>query len=257
MITYLIKLRFKCRLQYGRALIYDIISGFLIYILDVVPLAVVLYNFKISNWSTAEILFLFSFSRAGRVFGDLMFWMPMFGIDSVLREGRLERYLLAPVNSFSYYICNQFTTFTLGHCMGSIVVAIICIGFIDIKFQLVNVVCFFIAFIGGALAYAGIIIVLGSIAFWTLDLAGISQILMDITKFTYYPLTLFPRAIQIILTCILPLGLASYYPSSILLGKQENGIVTTILIGLSGIVIFWLAYRIWWYGIKHYQGTGS
>lgn len=257
MVSYLVKLKFKGRLQYGRALLYDILSGIIIYILDIIPLVIVLSNFKINNWTAYEMLFLFSFARAGRVFGDLMFWMPMFRFDGVLKDGRLDRYLLAPTDSFWYYIGNQFTTFTLGHCFGSVLVAILCVILVDVKYELINVICFFIAFIGGSLSYAGIVIALGSIAFWTLDLSGISNILMDITKFTNYPIEMFPRFIRGIITFILPLALTAYFPATILLGKQHNAVAIALVIGITGTAIFFAAYKLWWFGVKRYQGTGS
>lgn len=257
MFTYLIKLKIKGRLQYGQALLYDILSGIIIYILDVLPIAIILLNFKISNWSTFEILLLFSLSRAGRVFGDLIFWMPMFGFDALLKEGRLERYLLTPANPFLHFIGSQFSTFTLGHCTGSIVVAIACMFFVNVKFSLTSIAGFLISFVGGSFAYAAIIIALGSIAFWTLDLTGVSQMLMSITKFTNYPITIFPNFIQVIITFILPLAITSYYPSAILLGKQENALDIAFIIGIAGVILFWASYKLWNHGVKRYQGTGS
>ncbi len=257
MFTYLIRLKIKGRLQYGRALLYDILSGVIIYIFDVLPIAIILMNFKILNWSTFEILLLYSLSRAGRVFGDLIFWMPMFGMDALLKEGRLERYILAPINPFLHFIGNQFSTFTLGHCVGSIVVAITCIFVGNVQLNPVRIVSFLISFVGGSLAYAGIIIALGSIAFWTLDLTGISQMLMSINKFTNYPITIFPHFIRVIITFIIPLAITSYYPSAILLGKQKNALIIAFLIGMAGAMIFWAAYKLWCHGVKKYRGTGS
>ncbi len=257
MLWYLIKIKMKSRLQYGRALLYDILSGILIFLLDTIPLLIILSNFTVGNWSKYEILFLYSLSRVGRVFGDLLFWIPMFGMDYTIKEGRFERYLLAPINSFTYFIGNQFTTFTLGHCLGSVIVAIISFNYIDVNIKLINLCGFAFAFFGGALIYAGILIFLGSISFWTLDSSGVSQMFSDITRFTNYPLTIYPKGFQFIFTFIVPIGITTYYPTIILLGKQDYSLYVSLFITLIGTVIFRLASKFWWRGIKTYQGTGS
>lgn len=258
MFFYLLKLQIKSRLQYGRALLYDFISGMLIFLFDIIPLLAIIQTFTFSNqWSTIEVLFLYSLARAGRVLGDLVFWGPMTRMDFEVQQGTLDKYLLAPINSFSYYVGQNFSTFTIGHCLMSVIVAIILFFFVDISFTFTTVISFFLIFIGGSLFYAACLIIFGSFPFWMIGSSGIFGIFSSLTKFSNYPLTFYPRILRRILTFVIPVAVTGYYPAVVLLGKEHIGFAVSGIIFLFGISIFLAAQRFWWYGIKSYQGTGS
>lgn len=258
MFFYLCKKQIKARIQYGRALLYDIIAGMLIFLLDITPILAIVQIFKFpNNWSSSDIVLLYTFARVGRIFGDLFFWVPMFEMERAIQQGTLDRYLLAPIDSFVYYIGQNFSTFTMGHCFMSVIVAFITIFHMYSEISLASIACSFLTFIGGSLIYAALLIFCGGIAFWTKASSVIFQIISSITRFSNYPLSFYPRIIRYVLVFVIPLAITSYYPTAILLNKVKYSLLISIFVFLCGATMFLLAYQFWWIGVRFYQGTGS
>jgi len=75
-----------------------------------------------------------------------------------------------------------------------------------------------------------------------------------------YPMHIFPRAIRLIFTYIVPAMFLSYFPAVFILGKTDPlnapGF-TAFLAPLISMGMFLLTLRFWKFGIKNYQSTGS
>ena len=85
-------------------------------------------------------------------------------------------------------------------------------------------------------------------------------LLVDMKEFTNYPITIFPRGIQFVLTFILPFAFMNLYPTSVLLGKAIPAGYPSVLPYLSlpvGMLVFALSIMLWNWGLKHYKSTGS
>ncbi|HEX9616835.1 MAG TPA: ABC-2 family transporter protein, partial [Anaerolineales bacterium] len=59
-------------------------------------------------------------------------------------------------------------------------------------------------------------------AFWLMDSIPVTLVVFDNHLFAQYPLTIYPRAIGIWLTWVIPYGFASYYPAAYLLGREAG-----------------------------------
>jgi len=73
--------------------------------------------------------------------------------------------------------------------------------------------------------------------------------------FAQFPLSIYPRAIGILLTWLIPYGFASFYPASYLLGRP--GGTLALLSPLVAVVVLAIGYRLWLFGLRHYASTGS
>ena len=85
-------------------------------------------------------------------------------------------------------------------------------------------------------------------------------LLFNVKGFTNYPITIYPKAIQILLTFILPFAFINFYPASLLLGKavpEGFPAVLPYLTPVVGIICFTLSVLLWNWGLKHYKSTGS
>ena len=118
-----------------------------------------------------------------------------------------------------------------------------------------------ILLLGATAIRGGIYLILGCTAFWTKSAnpyRGYTQQMFD--KTSQYPISIYPKALQMVLTYLIPLGWVSYYPAAELLGKETelfawNGAVwMTLSIGLA---IFALAAFVFNQGLKQYESAGN
>jgi len=83
----------------------------------------------------------------------------------------------------------------------------------------------------------------------------ITQIVFNVNEFARYPLTIYHPIIQFLLTWIIPFGFASYYPASYLLGR-DVGLLAWIG-PLVAVILLFISYRVWLFGLRHYTSTGT
>ena len=82
----------------------------------------------------------------------------------------------------------------------------------------------------------------------------------NMTDFVEYPLTIFHRFIQIVLTVVLPYAFVTFFPALAILEKQDFSIFpqwTAYLSPFVAVVLFTIAYQFWFYGLRRYNSSGS
>ena len=104
--------------------------------------------------------------------------------------------------------------------------------------------------------YTAIKLAVTSIAFWVKFAQSYLFMVYQLSDFAKYPIGIYPKAIQGILTCLIPFAFTGYFPGSYFLGKGDifTGVILTILIS---IIALFIAYRIWLIGITKYESSGS
>ncbi len=82
-----------------------------------------------------------------------------------------------------------------------------------------------------------------------------SPVVFNTNDFAKYPLTIYHKSIEILMTWLIPYGFASFYPASFLLGRDVG--MLAWLGPVVAIVLLMIGYRFWLFGLRHYSGTGS
>jgi ABC-2 type transport system permease protein len=98
-------------------------------------------------------------------------------------------------------------------------------------------------------------LITASSAFWIIQSLPVTQVVFNTHEFARFPLTIYPRAIGLIMTWLIPYGFASFYPASHLLGR-EGGQLAWLAPLVAGVLAI-ISYRVWLFGLRHYGGTGS
>jgi ABC-2 type transport system permease protein len=259
MLFYMIKLNIKARLQYGRTFVYEAVSHiFAFYLLDFFTIWIILNKFSnIGGWSFFEILFLQTYSYFIRGIAASIFWDSMTSMSDLVREGIIDRYLVAPVNSFYYIVSSKFGAWTLSHIAVGVVGTGVAAAFLGIQWTFTDLIYLTIGFISGVLVYSALIVIGGALAFWIVKSQSFLRILLDSMPLTNYPITIYPKALQVILIFVFPLALINYFPAAHVIGKHSINIFMMLLILGASVMLMIAAYKFWWYGAKKYQGTGS
>ena len=136
-------------------------------------------------------------------------------------------------------------------------------GCIQVGFQptLGNLLSVLGMLVGATAIRGGIYLILGCVAFWTKSnnpYRGYTQQMFDRTS--QYPISIYPKALQIILTYIIPLGWVTYYPGSEFLGKETELFVgnaavwTSLAIGIGTFVVAAVVFN---QGLKQYESAGN
>jgi ABC-2 type transport system permease protein len=207
----------------------------------------------LNGWSLPELLLIYGLMLMARALMDTFagnFW----SIGSYVRRGRFDLYLVRPINPLFHFLTSSFDTTGVGTLLigGAVVLTA---GRALHLFTLVNVLYLALTVLCGSLIFFSINLITASTAFWVVDAMPFVAVAFEANNFAHYPLTIFPKAIGVLVTWIVPYGFAAYYPAAYLLGRPVGWLPW--LAPVMAVILLIGGYRVWLLGLRHYESTGS
>lgn len=256
-----IKTFFKSRAEYRAGFFFGLLANFYCYFITYATYWVLVNGLgSIGGWDFADLSILYGLSMLTYSISGTLIWYTVYHLGEAITRGELDTYLIRPVGILRQMIFQRFGDTFIGQI---IVTVIFLISAIIVKIETMTPLLFIyliISVISGALIQAGGMILIGSISFWTKRSSEIGQIFYyDMRQITQYPLAIFPRWIQYLLTFVFPWAFINYYPSLILLNKAASQ--TELWLGLLspvvGVLFLTLSLFVFNKGLKRYSGAGS
>ena len=216
---------------------------------------------SIGVWSMYEVMFLYSFNVLSYSIAGT-FFITFEGLATRIHSGDFDAILTKPVNPFAHYMVNGVSAGYVNNFIICGIVMWISLSNMTVAITPARVLYFFAALAGGVLIHAAAFVITNVPAFWLIKNSSIQRLFYDQLGrgFMEYPISIYHRALQIMLTFILPYAFISFYPVQFLLGKDDLlGFPTWIvfLTPLVGAALFGIGYLFWNMGINHYKSTGS
>lgn len=215
------------------------------------------------GWNYWEVVFLYNLNLLTYAISSLFFWGPMKQLERMVRSGEFDQFLVRPLEPLKLLVFRQFQHTFLGHILVAGTVLAICTIRLDIHWTIGNIAFLLFSVLGGTLIQAGIIITAASSAFWVVRSGTIVDIsIYGIRNFINYPISIYGRSIQLLLTFVIPYAFVNYYPAAAFFGKDPaGGSVLSHLYGCGslavGAALFAAALRIFRRGVMRYDSSGS
>lgn len=113
----------------------------------------------------------------------------------------------------------------------------------------------------GFVIFSAITVITGTISFWTVKSEEIVSLLTDnnygLKNFCDYPIQIYSKEMQILLTFFVPYALTGYFPVANLLGKNLSHSWISYISPIIAFVIAITALEFWHAGLNHYGSTGA
>jgi len=250
----------RSALQYRLNILFMVAAGVAYQGVGFVFVWVLLHSFPtLAGWGLREVLFLYGL----RLVAHALWLVCCDGfqlIDRAVREGEFERMLLRPVNPLIQLATYERQLDPFGDLLTGLTMFGIALGITDIDWTLWKAVYCVLAVIGGALIEASFHVGVGSLAFRLQNLRSVQLFIDDsMSILGSYPHGIFSPRFQWFLTFTMPIAFIAYLPASVLL-ERTDGLVVPGWLGyaspLVGVLVFMLAYRVWSWQMRHYQGVG-
>ena len=205
------------------------------------------------GWSLYEVLliqsvFTMSGGLSGVIFGGVL-WTTM----SHVREGSFEVVLLKPLNPLFFIVATTFSTDSVGLLLGGISLFIFSAAHVG-AISAVHWLQFAGLFIAGTAVLAGLSLMMAAMSFKWVGNSRISELADSVLNIGKYPLPIFPKAVQVAASMIIPVGMVGFFPASALLGRAHASDFAAILPSF-----LFLAAGVWIYRhmIRLYEGVGG
>ncbi len=221
----------------------------------VITLFLILARFHdIRGWDMPDLLFMYSFVFLTYSLCVLVF-TGVRDFEGAVHLGEFDSYLTKPISPLFHVIARKSDIMaTLGH--GGLGILLFVYSFDRVGFawspRMVLIVLWLL--LSGVLIQGALLLVCAALTFWTTKSSEIQSILFYQTRgFIAYPISIYPKVIQAILTFVVPLAFVNYYPSKYLINQEQMWLYLSPLVG---IVFFGFAYSLWRRGLLQYKSTG-
>ncbi len=214
----------KAMLTYRFSFLINCISQALDYAVTLLLMWVMISAFdSMKGWKAYEVMLLYAFSLFAYGIAGTFFFNIMNHLPEQIWKGAFDDVLVKPVKILPYLLSSSFICNYIAHITLSAIVMGICFRRLEIMFScglLLRIICILLF---GSLIYGGLFLIVSGAAFLTTKTNALSNIMFFFREVSFYPLSVFPKMIQIIATVLVPYGFINFYPLQELLGKGDTG----------------------------------
>lgn len=256
----LIQLLVKERMEYRADFLLSAFAQIVNYAASYLVIWMFLTRFNsIGGWMWPEVALLYSIGLFTYAIGASFSFVQMRELGQLVRQGTFEGILTKPVNPYLYYICRGFNLAYLAHIAISGTVLLWAIGELRIEWTAFRIVYFAAALLSGAMIQAGIISMIGGLAFTWVRTNFLFTLFFRLREFTSYPISIYGTALQIVLVLCVPVAFINFFPSAYLLAKEAPllGNFGMWIAPFIGPLTFWAGYRFWMRSVNRYQSAGG
>lgn len=215
----------------------------------------------LNGWNVYELLFLFSllFVTYGIM---ILFFTGLRDFGQTVRNGSFDRYILRPRGLlFQIIFVNADWFAAIGHGGLGIVLFLISASKVGIVWNFGKAVYYLFAIFGGVLIQGAIFLFLANLNIYLLETGSLKELLYwNARKFAGYPLSIFHKAIQVMMLYVVPFAFVNYFPAQFLLRKEDMVAYPEIYLYLTPVLggaMYLLAYVFWRYSLKYYKSSGN
>ncbi|MEW5938180.1 MAG: ABC-2 family transporter protein [Chloroflexota bacterium] len=208
----------------------------------------------LGGWGPGELIALLGVFRLVNTFMGVIVWPNTEKFNQSVRDGSMDYTLLQPVDSLFVTSFSRITIWRAWDLVLALVLIAVGVTWAGNAASL-NVPSFLLLILSGTLVIYSLWIVLIAFTFWFTKFDNnvtIMQALMDAGR---YPVTIYPVWLQVIVTYIIPIALATSIPLQALRG--ELGLREVSIFFGVGLVSFWVATRVWKAGVRRYSSASS
>lgn len=187
------------------------------------------------------------------LFSDRLWTVAYFEV----KLGKLDHMFLRPLPILFQVIASEVQLEALGELIIATALILLCGSQVQISGGIVAILLVILGIICAALIITSFKVMVASLAFKFKRSGPLLQFIYNFSGFTKYPMNIYPKAIRIILTFVIPLGLCLFYPFENLFTPVDNpGLIALAMVGFTAlfgsICIF-----VWTKLVKMYESTGT
>ena len=210
----------------------------------------------LNGWTVEMMGFLYGFylipKAIDHIFSDQIWQLSNGGIA----RGILDKYLIKPINPLFQLVAEMIQLEGFGELILGIVFLVVFTPQVGLVLTFSNVSAMILVVFFSMIFFFSIKLIFGSISFWTKRSIEVMTTVYDISNFAKYPIQIFHKVIQFILTYIIPFSVVIFFPIDALL-NGGNVWEQTLYVAIASIVMLMIALLIWSKGLKKYESAGS
>lgn len=211
----------------------------------------------IEGYGAEQIIFIYGISQISQ--GCMQFTMiQTWNIEEYVINGAFDRMFLRPMSVLFQFLIDRVNFIGLFNIAGGLIAFLYGAGNIDFLVNLPNCLQLILIIIEGVLIQGGEFLLLGCAAFFFKRTGGSTRVLTNLCeKTSYYPISVFPKWMQFLVTYILPYTFVAFVHGSKAVHNNGSFDWLATLQGLIiSVIVFGSALIVFKISIKHYESAG-
>ena len=251
----------RSQMQYRASFVMSAIGHGLVTGIEFLGTLILFARFgSLRGWSLAEVALCYGIVNIAFALADAV--ARGFDLFSrTLRAGDFDRLLLRPRGLVLQLAGQELVLRRIGRFAQALAVLLWAAAALHVAWTPARVALLISAMLGGACLFVGLFVLQATLSFWTIETLEI------VNAFTYggvfaaqYPLSIYRLWFRRFFTTVVPLAAVSYFPALAILGRSHQSSLPVPLQWLSplaGLVFLLVSLRLFHFGVRHYQSTGS
>lgn len=246
----------KTLLQYRADFFISVVGVILTNFIGLVTFGVIFTSIQtIHGWTFYEIVFIYAFAMLAITPQEMLISSVWF-LSSSLREGVFIKYYFRPLNMMFYYMSEIFDFKHISRFILGLAAFIYAAEKLHIQWSPLKILLLLITLISASLIMMSIMLLTSSLSFFFTNTNSLLVMALRLREFATYPTTIYNSVFRFIFTFIIPIGFIAFYPSQLFL-RPDSFNFLVYLSPFMGVLMFFLAYKVWMRGANSYTGTGS
>src|SRR5512138_33845 len=244
---------FKVNVQMSLAYRADTLVNILLNIMwlgwELLSLKIIFSNTEtIAGWSFGELIALLGVFRLVHTLMAAIIWPNTERFNQSIRDGSMDYNLLQPVSSMFLVTFSRITVWRAWDLILAIVLIVVGVNLSGGTTTPLDILAFILLTFSGAVVIYSLWIVLIGLTFWFTKFDNNVTILHALLDAGRYPVTVYPAWLQILVTFIVPIAVATTVPLQALRGDLD--IARALMFFAIGIASFLIASQVWKRGLK-------
>lgn len=251
-----LKTYMKTRMTYRADFFIEVFTDLLFNFMNLLIILIVFgHTDMLGGWTRDEMVFIYGYFMIP--YGIFTCFFNLWGFtERYIVKGEMDRILTRPVYNLTQLLLENMDPSSLfGALTGAIVMGYAWTQ-LGLDFQWTDLLMMLLLVVGSILIYGGIYISLTALSFFSDSPTGILPMMWNLQNYGRYPINIYNRVIQILLTWVLPFAFVGVYPASYFLDK-DTLLTMAWLTPVMGIAFQTIGILVWNYGVRRYRGAGS
>jgi ABC-2 type transport system permease protein len=256
LLSAFLKVNIQMSLAYRADAVVNILLNLMWLGWELLSLSIIFNNTQtIGGWGFGELIALLGVFRLVHTMMMAIVWPNTEKFNQSIRDGSMDYTLLQPVNSMFLVTFSRITIWRAWDLVLSAVLIVIGINLSGGTTTPLDILTFLLLTASGAIIIYSLWIVLIALTFWFTKFDNNVTILQALMDAGRYPVTVYPWWLQILITFIIPIAVATTVP---LQGLRGDLAISRVLMFLAiGFASFFVASQVWKAGLKQYSGASS
>jgi ABC-2 type transport system permease protein len=255
-LSALLKINIQLSLAYRADTVVNILLNLMWLGWELLSLSIVFSNTEtIGGWDFGALIALLGVFRIINTLMIALIWPNTEKFNEDVREGSLDYTLLQPINSMFLVTFSRITVWRVWDLILAFVLIVIGVNLSGDTTTPLQVLAFILLTISGAIVIYSLWIVLMALTFWFTKFDNNVTILQALLDAGRYPVTVYPVWLRVLVTYIIPIGVATTVPLQALRGELTP--LRSLMFVAISVASFLIASLVWKRGLKQYSGASS